>query len=170
MIEIGKLITDSQERDAIHVAVAPVVAFGKLYPGNHIGFVKNDNRTVGATASKKIGIVDPFLTEPVDKGEQFWMFLYPNTITSLRHDWIHPEFREEDTARGNAIQWITKWALTNGISYEYAMQCGDNRDFFVGHDVDYSQIPEQFWDNYEIIRDTKVPKVIREETYFHCAC
>src|SRR5206468_4648873 len=95
MIEIGKLITNEQEKDAIHIAVAPVIAHLDLNPGDHVGFVYDDKKTVGKSAFKKIGIVDPFLITPVKTGQKFWMFLYPNTITSLKHDWTHPEFEKE---------------------------------------------------------------------------
>jgi hypothetical protein len=39
-----------------------------------------------------IGIVDPFLDQPVRPGEEFWVFVYPNTITGMRHYWQHPAF------------------------------------------------------------------------------
>lgn len=168
-IEFGKLITDKQERDAIHIAVAPVVAHCILNPGQHIGFIKDDNRTVSYMAGKKIGIVDPFIPRVIAAGEEFWMFLYPNTITSLRHDWSHPEFTKTGQDRQEAINWITVWASKYGMSFEYAMECGHAQDFFLG-EVYYDQIPPEFWIHFEVLTGIKVSDEVRNETHFHCAC
>jgi hypothetical protein len=166
-IEFGRLITGDETRDAVHVAVAPVVAGHTIVPGSHIGFVMNDNTTVGTLASKHIGIADPFLTSTIKKGDKFWMFLYPNTITSLRHNWTHPDFPDSDEVIGKSKAWIERWAAGYGMSYQMALEAGRNRDFFVG-EVCYDNIPVEFWDNYEIVTGEKVQD--KEGHHFHCAC
>jgi hypothetical protein len=90
----GRLIEKGeQRRDAIHVAIAPVTAAEHLQPGQHVGFVAGDNERVQSLEyADCIGIVDPFLRQAVERGQRFWLFLYPNTITSLRHYWTHPAF------------------------------------------------------------------------------
>jgi len=89
---LGKFITDGdRRRDAIHIAVAPVTAAAALTPGQHVGLVGDDTEQVGP-ADNCIGIVDPFLQRAVEPGQRFWLFLYPNTVTSLRHYWTHPDF------------------------------------------------------------------------------
>lgn len=90
----GKLITTPQQRDAIHVAVAPVTAAEMLRPGAFIGWADAKLGRVLASA-QPVGIVDPFLADYVLRDQQFWMFLFPGTVTSLRHDWTHPAFAEK---------------------------------------------------------------------------
>jgi hypothetical protein len=168
--KIGQLITEDEERDAIHVAIAPVTSKEKLLPGQPVGFVKDDEETVGSLASKIIGIVDPFL--PQDKmvmpGERFWLFLFPNTITSLKHNWTHPEFRKVSEEYRISKKWITEWASQYGWSFDRAIKAGDNRTFFLG-EVCYDEVPKQFWYHYGIVKDGK-PLLDEEEHFFRCAC
>lgn len=78
-IKLGQLVTGEAHRDAIHVAVIPMTAVCVLRPGQHL----------------QNGVVDPFLAAPVQPGERFFLLLYPNTVTSLRHAWVSPAFPEE---------------------------------------------------------------------------
>lgn len=87
--ELGKLATEKDHRDAVHIAVAPVVSAEWLNPGEHVG-LRADGKAVNGV--EPIGAVDPFLSHKVMPGERFWLFLFPNTITSLRHVWSHPAF------------------------------------------------------------------------------
>ena len=88
---LGHLIDGEAYRDAVHVAVCPVVAAADLEPGQHVGLV-GDSRELVGPGREPIGIIDPFLREPVAAGRRCWLFLYPNTVTSLRHVWTHPAF------------------------------------------------------------------------------
>jgi hypothetical protein len=94
---IGELCRDDARRDAIHFAVAPVEADMDLRPGEHVGVSQG-------RASRDIapvGIVDPFLNGEVKEGQRFWLFLYPNTITNLRHVWMHPAFTPSPPGKGD---------------------------------------------------------------------
>jgi hypothetical protein len=91
--KLGRLIEDGdRRRDAIHIAIAPVTATERLTPGQHVGLVKEGNLDLAGPCEKCIGIVDPFLTAEVEAGQRFWLFLYPNTVTGMRHIWAHPAF------------------------------------------------------------------------------
>jgi hypothetical protein len=90
---LGQLIEDGdRRRDAIHIAVAPVTAAERLAPGQHVGLVQEGDLELVGPCDRTIGVVDPFLTEEVEAGQRFWLFLYPGTITGLRHVWTHPAF------------------------------------------------------------------------------
>ncbi len=95
-IGLGRLITESRERDAVHVAVVPVMAAQVLSPGERVGL---DGDGKAMAKDEPIGIVDPFLWEDVQPGERFWLWLTPGSITSLRHDWTHPAFEREGPAQ-----------------------------------------------------------------------
>jgi len=106
-LKLGSIIEGKQHRDAIHIAVAPVVAGEALEPGAHVGLV--DGKAVVLLRSP-IGIVDPFLKAAVKPGETFWLFLYPGTIKGLRHEWTHPAF-DEDTDKDYSEQWLRSYAV-----------------------------------------------------------
>lgn len=103
-IKIGQIIKGIANRDAIHMAIAPVVAYERLTPGSHVGFINGKAGLTGA--DNTIGIVDPFLKEPVKPGDTFWLFLYPGSIKGLRHEWTHLAF-EEENAKAAAL--ISDW-------------------------------------------------------------
>lgn len=96
--KVGQLIPETEQafRDAIHVAVIPARALVRMSPGCHVGIHEEYLPEVVAESSearKCIGIVDPFLKEDVEEGQRFWLFMYPNTVTSLRHAWSHSAFK-----------------------------------------------------------------------------
>lgn len=89
---IGNIIDEREKRDAIHLAVEPVCAKVKVFPGQ-------DVQADGTPGPDAIGIVDPFLKGPVQPGQYFWLVVYPRMIHSLRHVWTHPSFVDEPEAR-----------------------------------------------------------------------
>jgi hypothetical protein len=186
--KLGHLITDEQHRDAVHIAVAPVIAGMSMKPGDRIGFTDNgDAYTVVTNAKKSIGIVDPFLHEKaVYEGDRFYMFLYPNTINSLRHEWTHPDFEKEDELavmeptfmklKGAVAEekWVTDFAEDMGSTYQEIMDGADNYlqsgDYLVrGGTFEGHSIPDEFWDKYEAIKRTKIKDDDRG-TFIGCSC
>lgn len=93
---LGRVITEDDKvgRDAIHLAVEPVIAGQTLHAGMQIG--RRDDGTFGYTnITKTLGIVDPFIQNVVRPGEKFFLVIYPRQITTLRHVWEHTEFGPE---------------------------------------------------------------------------
>jgi hypothetical protein len=87
---LGTIIDDKSGRDAIHLAVEPVIAGCTLKPGDDVEIIDG----VAKPGENPVGIVDPFLQKRVLKGQRFWLVVYPRQITSLRHVWTHPRFPE----------------------------------------------------------------------------
>ena len=173
-INFGQLITTPQQRDAVHVAVAPVTAGEALEPGQHVGFTEDGK--VG-TSETPIGIVDPYLKQDVNPGEQFWLFLYPKTVTNLRHDWTHPAFGSVDNRNvEESNRWLSEFAaegeLTLNELIEEARTCISDSSYYIGLGTDtpsrwYEQI-ETFWKHIEVVTGLKV----KDKTHapFSCSC
>lgn len=89
---LGTIIGKNEKRDAIHIAVLPMVAGTRMFPGTPCGVGAGGVASDEVPDEKRHGIVDPFLEEPVEKGQMFWMLLKPRMVTSLRHVWEHPAF------------------------------------------------------------------------------
>ncbi len=174
-LKIGRIIESQQECDAIHIAVAPVVAGERLAPGQHVGFTGTN--TVGHT-KELIGIIDPFLPSAVFKGDRIWMFLYPNTITSLRHEWTHPSFSASNGVKNGCASsselWLRGFALTAEISYEELLEGAwnylTNGEYLCeGGKWESFSTPDEFWPHYEIVTGTTVPAEQRGN-FFSCTC
>ncbi len=190
-ITLGKLIEDPNEgRDAIHIATAPVVASETLNPGERIGFVKEcDTEQVGKASKtvKTIGIVDPFLVKKVQKGERFFMCLFPNTIKSLRHEWTHDDFEQVDAQKvlkamnrlnnHDSIEFLTKYAKEVEMEFDDLIEAAKSHlvsgDYvhigFDTPDMVYSKRRE-FWRHFSAFTGQEVADEDNEKTFFSCAC
>lgn len=189
---LGTIIDETAGRDAIHLAVEPVIAGQDLKPGMDIGirdgqafkFMVNEKSPV-----KLVGIVDPFLKDTVKRGQRFWLIVYPRTITSLRHVWEHPLFpsptpaenKSESSEKTESEKWIADFAETLGFSYKRLMEYADtwvytdseggwggeytydNSETYKDH---YDKFPE-FWRHYEIVTGKKP---VHAESFFTCSC
>lgn len=180
---IGKLIDDPDHkmdisRDAIHIATLPIFAGELLEAGDHVGIV--DNKATTQT-QVLVGIVDPFLEVTVHPGEQFWLCIYPRTITSLTHAWSHPVIDGVvDAVKERflmtpeiAKEWVKKWLRENGdVEYStllrsvYSSDLDEDYLTILGEDA-YGAIPNELWDHLEIAEGEKFPT---RPKYFSCAC
>lgn len=178
---LGMIIDETAGRDAIHLAVEPVVAAEKLYPGQHVGFVDGG---VGG-AGKHIGIVDPFISGFIAPGQRFWLVVYPRQITSLRHVWEHPAFPSSASvpepvtpSKQASIDWMTAWAVEHMGEDYYgdgkksperafadAIDAGHNNS--VGpHEEARDHIDGEWWGHWETITGEKGDR----DSYFSCGC
>lgn len=192
---MGMLLPDDVHgRDAVHVAVISAVAVELLLPGEHVGLCDDGmdgcgDVKAGMYAKPQVGIVDPFLVDCVRDGERFWLFLYPRTITDLRHVWNHPAFPEaarldpvdsaSDEKRASE-NWLRDFCeVADCPSYARvlaaAKKVADGK--VVGWDPDYlhfdgidahGDIPTEFWHHVEVVLGRPIYGV--RAKHFSCAC
>ena len=170
---IGKILEAPVEKDAIHVALASVQAGERLFPGQHVGFGKiGDITTVFAKPTSFIGIIDPYLEHSIDKGQWCFLFLYPKTVTSLKHVWEHPAFGPVDD-KTFSERWLEDFASSHGLSYERIMEVAEDRikhgEYLCEggrYEGDYT--PKIFWEHYEKVTGTKIED--KGINFFTCSC
>lgn len=165
-------------RDAIHVAVMATVASEVLTPGQHVGAEKIDKEYYESTKDSHIGIVDPFRTKNVSPGELFWLMLYPNTVQSLRHHWVHPalcdvdvddvkllpftEEKQEDSRTKEATEYMEVIAKNYGLDYDEVIQMGHtyrrSGDYYTIYDSDaHAGDFPKYWDHWEVLTGMSRP-------------
>jgi hypothetical protein len=178
-LSLGQIITTPQHRDAIHIAVMPVTASEALQPGQRIG-LKGYMATPAQDADTTLGIVDPFLREAVQPRQRFWMFLMPNTITSLRHDWTHSMIANDGTGvASESEKWLRDFADEVSADYHKMMavaatHCeGSSRswpDYLIeGGRWEGQSTPEEFWTHYKNVTG-KAPADDSKPGIFSCSC
>lgn len=90
-VELGQLRSGGEKRDAVHVAIYPMVCKeDTLMPGEYIRPEYHGcENAVTANSETAVGVVDPMLKRPLRRGDEFWMVLFPGTVQNLRHAWDH---------------------------------------------------------------------------------
>jgi len=162
-------------RDAIHVAVIATIASEVLTPGQHVGVEKIEKEYYESVTDSHIGIVDPFRTKNVSPGELFWLMLYPNTVQSLRHHWVHPalgdvdvddvkplpfkeekEEKQEDPRTKEATEYMEVIAKNYELTYSQVILMGhnykNNGDYYTIYDPDaHAGDYPDYWDHWEVL-------------------
>lgn len=156
---LGRIITTPQQRDAIHIAVAPVIAAHTLIAGRHVAF-DDKGHASEHTGKNPIGIIDPFLTRTVEEGAKCWLFLYPGSITSLRHEWFHPAFTAKETEPSESEKWLRHFAEKVDADYGEMMaiaatHCGEDEwsgDYLSeGGKWEGQGTPDEFWTHFAAV-------------------
>jgi hypothetical protein len=178
---IGKLLDPTAQRDAIHIAVMPAEASDYLRAGDHVGLVDGK----ATKANQKIGVVDPFLKDVVKPGHRFFIFLYPNTITGLRHVWTHPVVdSKEATDRAASEKWLREFAKeyfsgyderSEEEAYKELLQSAVEGDFcFNGqHDWLYEEGAQQkleMWGHLEVVLGRPLSFAHKAGASYRCSC
>lgn len=173
--QIGSILDGPQQRDAIHMAICPVFVAEDLEPGTHVGLVRGGRTDrVGADTDKQLGIIDPFLKGKVKAGQRCFLFLYPGTISSLRHDWTHEDLDRHAKSREwlfwfsqrvqmpvDQILDIGRTMLTEGY-YSFGNEQGRQDKF--------NDSRKELLEHCAALLDLPITKKKIADAYFSCAC
>lgn len=178
---IGKLLDENHPRDAIHIAVAPVIAGELMFPGQHVGL---DSCGRAIRCANPLGVVDPFLRTQVDVGERFFIFLYPNTVTGMVHHWSHPAFETKAVAKpspptpekSESEEWLRAFAERFNFVYDEMIESGVDGTYICAHNVDLHGAGELggeeplFWEHLEVVTGKIFSQKHRNNTVWTCSC
>ncbi len=122
-IKLGQPIEGEAHRDAIHVAMFPAEAGGRLYPAQFVD-INNGQATAASDLSTGIGLVDPWLQSAVMPGQRVWILLHQNTVTGMRHHWEHPSFDNATNQEKpvSSKEWLEAFANKAGMTYDLLIE------------------------------------------------
>lgn len=191
---IGKILSpEEDQRDAVHFAIYPAIAAHKMVPASHVGLDK-DGKASYSFEGGYIGIVDPFLENAVQRGQRFYLFLYPNTITSLKHFWEHPAFDKipeppappkKKDEKSDSIEWLKNYAISEVYSSDYyedrdqaydalMSQVDGHELIFMGRDCHgFGDVPdsEKLFYHLSVVLGRTIDRAYFEDSgYFSCSC
>lgn len=174
-IDLSKKPPAGAKRDAIHIAIISMVAAERVNPGQEVGIDKDGEAS--GVAQPFVGVVNPFLQQSVAPRERFWLLLNPYTITSLRHEWVHPAFdSDQESKLAISRKFVKEFAALYGFGEDqfmthagYYAESGD--DLNMGENESYKDIDanwDEFWKHYEILTGKSQPRY--KGHFFSCAC
>ena len=185
---LGKLLPENHEqhRDAVHIAVMPVVAGEDLRPGEKIRlmFGTTDVALSGEYNDDYIGIVDPFLAgigSQECRAKSFWDVLpeTSGTITGLRHEWTHPIVDGKQKAISESELWLRQFADKWNFDYDEMVAGALSKEFgyVAARGIDLHSAGELapgdeilFWQHIETLTGKKLDEGHKKAFCWSCSC
>lgn len=178
---LGKILPKNhiQGRDAVHIAVMPVIAGEDLRPGMKLKLkFGTTNVVIEADYGEFIGRADPFIEHyEIKTGCCFWMWLNPGSISGLRHEWEHPTIDKKPKKLSVAEIWLHQFAEKWNFDYDemireaknggYALARG--RDLHSSKELDVGD-EELFWKHIEEVTGQTYSLNHKKDFQWSCSC
>lgn len=195
---VGKTLIGPKPRDAIHIAVYAAKARTDMSSGSPVALEENGKWAFNAgqwwdNDVQPIGIVDPFIKDEeysygqVKMGQWFYIWLIPNTITGLNHNWTHPSLPDHDYDEptkdhtqaiadellGGSETYLMGEASRAGLDLpellNYAQGYVESGEFASdGGKWEGFSIGAEFWDHYGKFTGKDIPS--GRDNFFTCSC
>ncbi len=181
---LGMIIGPAEKRDAIHLAVEPVIAGMPLRAGDHLRMADGKAMYCRQGDSRALGIADPFLDGPIEIGQRFWLIIYPRQIKSLRHVWSHPAFPDEpaladlkpavDPLKAESEEWMRAEAQRLDTGYHSLIDAAreyvrDGEYFIEGGKFEGESLSSDFWRHWERITGESAGDKFGDD-FLSCSC
>lgn len=189
MNPLGKKPDENAQRDAVHIAIIPVMAGEPLTRGRCVDLRFDGGGKLAAFGPNgerpAVGIVDPFYMQLIQPGERFWLLMFPDTVTNLRHDWTHPVFEKAQRSElthatiEDAQKYLRFVAEEAGLSYNALLRYAkvylqDGEHLTLREDIPECLTSreglQKFWDAFEIVTRIGAPKGFIEQSFAGCSC
>jgi hypothetical protein len=190
---IGRLLKDGEgERDCVHVAIMPAIAAEDMSRGAEVGLVYGTKNQIShkhkVYGLKSIGIVDPYFglvnsenpgyTNLIRKGQRCWVFLFPGSITGLRHQWILPAIDEVQSASNEHEEWLRQFADKWNFDYDRMIEeCQSEEGYVTAMGIDLHSASEldpgdeaKFWMHVSALTGKVFDKSHRQNFGWSCSC
>ena len=174
---LGRILQGGEKRDAVHIAIMPAIAGEDLAPGISVGLTNDGPPDLVIAKNSYLGIVDPFLTGTVRKGSRFWVFLYPNTVSGMRHEWTHPLLDARTHQPKESVEWLHDFADKWMIDYDEMIAEAPLRNGQAWAAVEMTRGIELksdeenlFWEHIEKLTGQRFNDVHRGLFQWRCSC
>lgn len=186
-------------RDAIHVAIMPVIVGEscfltagsrfRLKPGTSdvaLNADYNGRSKDTGSHSDAVGVIDPFLPphNHLKQGDVVYGFLFPQSITGMRHHWKHPLIDEPapgveklDEPTEDHEAWLRSFASSYNMDYDEMIEAAQTGDYILarGHDLHgESDLADgelyNFWRHIEGLTKREFDEKHRSEVTWTCTC
>lgn len=184
--KLGEILRGETERDAVHVALLPVVVGDEyMHPGDKVKFVFGTTGIVTRARNDQtaVGIIDPFLDQfSLVKGTRVWLVLKPGTVTGMRHDWKSEAIDAPHDESDENVVWLRRFADQWNFDYENMIRVAtnikddqyDNIITAMGYDLhsasELGTDHDEFWRRIEALTGKPVPDEKRSKVLWGCSC
>lgn len=181
---IGTKLKGDEKRDAVHFAILPVIIDDEYaYAGNNVEFTVGSTekvRTCHRHGNPGLGIIDPFLQESLRMGDRCWLFLHPNSVQGMRHEWFHPDIDDPAPISSESERWLRTFANSYGMDYDEVLEiaqgqgednyfCANGRDLHSRDELKDGEY-ELFWSHIEKITGKVFDGNHRHNIGWSCSC
>ena len=178
LASMGRIHKTDLGRDAVHVAVLSCTATNRMPPGAKVVVSHGNYVRTALTHETAVGVIDPFIkTRAIEPGWRVWVFLYPNTITGLKHQWSHPVI-DNLQPPDLSMKWIEKFASAISQSYpalmDAAQRYGQNGDWTSDNNENYKNVDYHvwavFWRHFSIVTGEELRPNLSNSCPYTCSC